>query len=187
MKNLKKHVVFFSLLAFFAICMVFESHAAFVSPTKVFIHDGRTSASVSIANTSDETLVYTFEWERRARSKDGKGMHLLQDGETFEGYRPADPYLVYSPRRVVVEPGETQRVRVFARRSKDMPPGEYRSHLKITADNVEPGQKNRDKLRRIRGHHNDPPGDLHTGHAENRQDKDRHQSDRLKNYERRKK
>lgn len=129
------------LLAGLMLCLASESDAAFISPTKVFIQDGQTSASLSITNNSDEALVFTFEWERRVRSVDGKEARLLKEGETVEGYHPADPYLIYSPRRVVVEAGETQRLRILAQRPKDMAPGEYRSHLNITSESVNPPQE----------------------------------------------
>lgn len=141
MKIWNRWYLIFLLLLSLGGYFVSKSYAAFVSPTRVFINDGRNSSGISILNRSDETLVYTFEWERRVRSKDGKETFLLKDGETYDHYKPADPYLVFSPRRVVIEPGETQRVRIFARRPADMEPGEYRSHLKITSDSLEDPEK----------------------------------------------
>ncbi len=140
MKKLKK-VVFLIALILSSMGMISKGQAAFISPTKIFIHDGQSTATLSISNMGDEALVYTFEWERRMLSKDGKTVTILNEGETAEGYDPADPYLVYSPRRVVVQPGETQRLRIFVRRPKDMAPGEYRSHLKISSDSLHPKEK----------------------------------------------
>lgn len=141
MKTHQIRRAFLPLIALFVLCAPRESEASFISPTKVYIEDGQNSASVSITNTGDETLVYQFEWERRARSQDGQQTILLKEGETMEGYNPADPYLIYSPRKVVVQPDETQRVRILARRPADMPAGEYRSHLKITSETVDPPEK----------------------------------------------
>lgn len=138
MKKIKQCAVFILFLACSGLGFASSSLAAFISPTKIFIHDGQTSASLSITNNSDEALVFTFEWERRVRSEDGSEAEILEEGETHASYHPADPYLVYSPRRVVVEPDETQRVRILVRRPKDMEDGEYRSHLVITSDSVKP-------------------------------------------------
>ena len=49
----------------------------------------------------------------------------------------ADPYSLIpfariSPRRAVISPDSSQQVRVLLRRPKDLPDGEYRSHLKVT-------------------------------------------------------
>lgn len=141
---MNKYIKYLPLLAmfgFFVVVMTAKSYASFISPTKVFINDGQTSTSISITNNSDETAVYTLEWERRVRSEDGKQVQLLKEEETYQGYQPADPYLIFSPKKVVVQPDETQRVRILARRPAGMAPGEYRSHLKITSDDVQPIQK----------------------------------------------
>jgi hypothetical protein len=151
MNNICRHFVFFGCVLVCAMGIAVRGDAGFVSPTKIFIDSGRNAASVSIANIENEPMVYTFEWERRARTPDGKSTHLLQDGESYGKYRPADPYLIYSPRRVVIEPGETQRVRIFARRPKGMPDGEYRSHLKISSESVKPAEKTKAGLGGIGG------------------------------------
>lgn len=135
MKNKNAYALCILLLA---MAIVGPSYAAFISPTKVFIQSNQTSSSISITNNSEETVVYTFEWERRVRSTDGTGVSVLKPGETATDYQPADPYLIFSPRKTIVRQGETQRVRIFARRPKDMPDGEYRSHFKITSESTTP-------------------------------------------------
>ncbi len=141
MKKYKNYLPSLVAFMFCVIVMASKSYASFISPTKVFINNGQTSTSISITNNSDETAVYTLEWERRVRSEDGKQVQLLKEGETYQGYQPADPYLIFSPRRVVVQPDETQQVRILAQRPAGMAPGEYRSHLKITSDDVRPVEK----------------------------------------------
>ena len=49
------------------------------------------------------------------------------------------PHTRYSPRRVTLRPGETQRVKLALRRGADVPEGEYYSHLKVLTlnDNVD--------------------------------------------------
>lgn len=131
---MKTRNIIASLIVLFALLLCVPAYAAFISPTKVFIQSNQTSSSISITNNSEETAVYTFEWERRIHSADGTGVSLLKPGETAANYQPADPYLIFSPRKTIIRPGETQRVRIFARRPKDMPAGEYRSHFKISSE-----------------------------------------------------
>lgn len=116
------------------------SYAAFITPKRVMIDDGERTGIVSLNNRGDEVLVYSFSWERRAQDPNGKTV-VLKDGETLPGYRPADEYLIFSPRRVIVNPGEAQRVRILARRTKDMAPGEYHSHLKIASAPLKEAEK----------------------------------------------
>lgn len=42
------------------------------------------------------------------------------------------PFARISPRRAVITPDSSQQVRILLRRPRDLPDGEYRSHLKVT-------------------------------------------------------
>lgn len=104
--------------------------SAFVSPKRVMIEDRQSSRAITLFNSSNRPMVYTFEWERRVQLPDGT-RKKLKDGETLEGYRPADEMLFYSPRQVVVPPGKFQVVRLLAKRPSNIEEGEYHSHLLI--------------------------------------------------------
>lgn len=112
-----------------------KSHADYFLPKIVMIEHGARAATISIFNQSNYDKVYTFGWERRVQLPDGKRLKL-DEGQTVEGYRPADDYLIYSPRQVVVPAGQSQKVRLLARRTADMLEGEYHSHFKISPDRL---------------------------------------------------
>lgn len=123
--------VFFSILFSGA-----NAHATFVAPKRVMINDGQTAAAITIQNRNKQAMIYRFDWERRPQAPDGTRL-LLKKGETSPGYRPADEMLVFSPRQVIIQPGQTQRVRILARRPSNIQSGEYHSHLLIIPDPVE--------------------------------------------------
>ncbi len=108
---------------------------AFISPKRVIIKDEQRTGRILIANRGDKTLAYSFEWQQRVQAEGGK-ISLLDEGVTVPGHRPVSDYLVFSPRRMVLRPGERQIVRIFVRRTADMVEGEYHSHLLIKADPV---------------------------------------------------
>ena len=129
MQHPKKTVLFFlflSILSFWPI----NSHATFVSPKRVMIEDGQRVAVVIINNGKDETMVYSFSWEQRIQSPTGESI-LLKEGETAPGFMPASPILQFSPRRVVIGPKKSQKVRILVKRPSNLPKGEYHSHLLI--------------------------------------------------------
>lgn len=127
----------FLLFTIISLQMLFAppGFADYFIPKVVTIENGQRAASITILNRSNYAKVYEFEWEHRVQLPDGT-RDILEDGETMEGYRPADPYLVFSPRRVIVQPGQSQKLRIMARRTADMEPGEYRSHLVIKPDRL---------------------------------------------------
>ena len=109
-----------------------EASATFISPPRVIIDSNQVASEMVILNRSDETRVYNFQWLDRAMTADAK---IAADDEiaNIKDYRPASPFLVYSPRQVILGPGETQRIRFFVKRNK-MTDGEYRSHILIRGE-----------------------------------------------------
>lgn len=109
------------------------AYATFVTPKRVNIPHGRRAAAITVFNSREEPMVFTFEWERRAQLPGGDVV-LLEEGQDVPGYRPVHDMLVLSPRRVVLQPGEQQKIRILARRPADLEKGEYHSHLKVKSD-----------------------------------------------------
>ncbi len=111
-----------------------EAWATFISPKRVMIEDRQRSAKLTIHNGSENTTVYRFEWERRAQTPDGKEVLLLKEGEDSPGYQPVGDMLRFSPRQVILKPGEHQKIRFLVRRPADLPEGEYHSHFLIKTE-----------------------------------------------------
>ena len=53
--------------------------------------------------------------------------------KTEESHKFADKLIRFAPRQVALEPGATQTVRIMVRKPRNLPPGEYRSHLYFRA------------------------------------------------------
>lgn len=97
-----------------------------VAPRLVELTSKHRSTTLHVINTGDEKQTYRITLRNYAM--DGKGQ--LAPSEMAQGEdRFADKLIRYSPRQVTLNPGEMQMVRVMFRRSTDLQPGEYRSHL----------------------------------------------------------
>lgn len=126
---------FLSVFVLVALGFMAPAHALFVSPDRLIIEDGQRSAEITISNRSDKPVVVRFDWERRAMNADGQ-LVLVEEGQTMLGYKPADPYIRFSPRQVVLQPRQHQKVRVLIRRTDDMTDGEYGSHFLIKEEPI---------------------------------------------------
>lgn len=111
-----------------------QSFATFISPKMIMIEANENTGTMFIVNKSTETMAYSFEWQIRAQMPNDEVLLLESEADAPEGYRAVDPYLQFSPRRVVLKPGEGQRLRFLVRRTRDMEQGEYHSHLLVKAD-----------------------------------------------------
>jgi len=127
-----------------------KAHAVFVSPTYIMFEDNQRTARLTLNNRSNQTKVVTFEWQQRAMTEGGK-IKEIKDGVNVPGYRPADPYVKFSPRRVVLKPYQYQKIRFILRRPADMAPGEYHSHLLIKEENYQNALVNREKNSKKKG------------------------------------
>lgn len=128
MKN--KINIAFLLLSLCLTALPLKAHATFVVPKRVMIDQGRNSGVVTIMNRTDKAYSYTFDFEDRAQGPNGENL-LLKEGETTPGFKSAKDMMIMSPRQVVVQPGQSQKIRIMARRPADLPEGEYHSHLLI--------------------------------------------------------
>ena len=117
-----------------------QGQALFVSPDRLMIEDGQRSAEVIISNRSNKPVVVRFEWERRAMNDKG-GLALVGENEVIPGYQPADPYLRFSPRQVILQPRQHQKVRILVRRTDDLQDGEYHSHFLIKEEPLQTNQE----------------------------------------------
>lgn len=101
-----------------------------VAPTRV-VFEGRTrSAQVTLVNKGTEQAVYRVTLERRRMLEDGRFEEVdeEQPGELF-----ATDLIRFAPRRVNLEPNQSQTIRILVRKPRDLPAGEYRSHMLFRA------------------------------------------------------
>lgn len=101
-----------------------------VSPTRVVFEGRKRTAEILLINRGSETETYRITF---------KNMRMLEDGtyediaEPREGEEFAEDLIRYSPRQVVIGPGNSQTIRLMLRKPTDLASGEYRSHLHFRA------------------------------------------------------
>lgn len=97
-----------------------------VAPTRLILEDGARHAEFTLVNKGNRTEHYRISLQGRRMDPDGR---VVRADEPRAGERFAHELIRFSPRRVVLPPGEPQTVRILVRRPDGLAPGEYRSHL----------------------------------------------------------
>ncbi len=100
----------------------------FISPMRVVIEDGQRTAVIGVTNKSQRVRKYKIDIINQAMGPDG----VTQLVDTFP--YAAKRMLRYMPREIILEPNQRQVVRVMARRPRDLPPGDYHSHILFDED-----------------------------------------------------
>jgi P pilus assembly chaperone PapD len=97
-------------------------------PTRLVFDKNERAAQLELINNGKETATYRITLVNRRMNEIGEfsGVDTPLPGEQF-----SDEMLRYSPRQVVLAPGESQTVRVLLRRPANLQQGEYRSHLQF--------------------------------------------------------
>ncbi len=102
-----------------------------LTPTRLVLEPGKTLGQVTLYNSGGETVTYRVEDVELEAMPQG-GYSALEDGaETPEW--AASRYLRYAPRQVTLGAGERQVVKVISRAPRDLPAGEFRSHLRFSS------------------------------------------------------
>lgn len=101
-----------------------------VSPTRVVLEGRDRSAQLGLVNKGSETATYRITVINMHMSEDG---NMTEVAKPVEGQQFAGNLFRYSPRQVTLEPGASQAIRLLLRKPKDLPDGEYRSHMMMRA------------------------------------------------------
>lgn len=141
MKNLKfnllsQHGNFYgtrvvSLLLFFITFLASLNCSAslLITPSRVVFEDRTRTEQVTLNNKGSETTTYRISFIRQNMTVDGN-FEAVEEGQ--EGLY-SDEIVRYSPRQVMLAPGQTQVVRLMLRKPKSLADGEYRSHMLLQA------------------------------------------------------
>lgn len=100
--------------------------AVTITPRRVVFEGRSRTAEVTLFNRGQSSAVYRLSFVQARMTENGELETIAEPGPDDQ---PADPYVRYAPRQVVLEPGTPQTVRLFLRKPSDLAPGEYRSHL----------------------------------------------------------
>ncbi|HEY0141980.1 MAG TPA: fimbria/pilus periplasmic chaperone [Thermoanaerobaculia bacterium] len=98
-----------------------------VAPTRVVLSERTRTAEIALINTGSSTTTYRIGFRHMRMNESGQLVEV--DGP--DGERFADPYLVYTPRQVTLEPRVAQTVRIRLRLPEGAEEGEYRTHLEF--------------------------------------------------------
>lgn len=114
-----------------------------IHPTLVMFEGNERSATITLTNRGDEIGTFETGWVDYTMTPQG-GLLKMDDVAPWS----VQPYVRYSPRRVTLDPGESQVVKVALRRSNDAAPGEYYSHFRVLTLNSEDPTNNDTKAAR---------------------------------------
>lgn len=128
-----RKLIYSALALFMTAFMMQASHAQeegkagiLVTPTRVVLEGKNRSASISLANNGNKEGNYKLEFVNKRMTESGG---IVNADKAMEGELFADDILRISPRRVFLKPGDHQNIRILLRKPKDLPDGEYRTHL----------------------------------------------------------
>lgn len=121
-------------LLFIATLLVSYSSTAalLITPSRVVFEDRTRSEQVTLTNKGDETATYRISFVRKNMTEDGKFVTIAMDENDKDGMY-SDTMVRYSPRQIVLAPGQSQVVRLLLRKPRGLADGEYRSHLLMQA------------------------------------------------------
>ncbi|MDB5459366.1 MAG: hypothetical protein JWO72_1107 [Caulobacteraceae bacterium] len=110
-----------------------------VSPRRVVFEANSRAQTVLIFNAGTQPATYNIELVDRVMMLDGRILTIAESPQTPDAaavvgrLKSAKAFVNFTPRRVTLAPGESQTIRVRALRPADLPAGEYRTHLTVTA------------------------------------------------------
>ncbi len=101
-----------------------------ITPLQVVFKERERTAEIVLVNTSDKTNTYRLRWEQLDQFE-GEGGYVPAEDDVRKERTDLEDFAVFTPRQVTLGPNEKQTVRLAVRRPKDLPDGEYKSHLKF--------------------------------------------------------
>jgi len=118
------------VIALLLCSLMLSSHATAelsVSPRRIVLDQADRAATVTLLNRGAVSETYRIYWVYRRMTEDLN----IEAAESADdaGVGDAAAFIRYAPRQVTLMPGESQTVRLLARRPADLPEGEYRTHL----------------------------------------------------------
>jgi len=130
MATLKFSVGFMVLASIFGI---YKSARAdiLITPSQVVFEDRDRFGSVMLVNTGNESRTYDMEW-MFFEMIDGAGNYDVVDKPPSEF--DLSKYVIFSPRRVTLAAGASQKIKLALRRPSEIPEGDYHVHLKFALD-----------------------------------------------------
>ena len=102
-----------------------------VAPTKVVFEGNKSTQELVLRNRGADVATYRISVVNREKNPETGRMEDIELSGYENGY--ADQMIRYSPRTVVLRPGEVQTIRVALKKPDDLPNGEYRTRMVFQA------------------------------------------------------
>src|SRR6185437_7920487 len=110
-----------------------------ISPKRVVFGPNGRGATVYVFNRGTAPATYSIAVVDRAMMPDGR-IEAIDDADksapeasVAARVRSAKTFVIFTPRRVTLQPNESQTIRLRALRPANLATGEYRTHLTVTA------------------------------------------------------
>lgn len=130
-----KKVLIFTFIAIIGIVMCVAeqvnadgARGLVVTPKRIVFEKEDRILEVILSNRGDKEETYRISMVNKAMLEDGQ---LILTDKPAEGEFFASDVVRYSPRKIVLAPKASQKVRLMSRMKADSKDGEYRSHLLI--------------------------------------------------------
>lgn len=107
-----------------------------IAPTRVVLENGERSTELVLVNKGTESAAYRVSVENRRMKSDGS-MEAADNAMPDERF--AKDFVRFTPRRVILEPGAKQTIRISVQ-TAGLEPGEYRSHLRLQSAPLSAGK-----------------------------------------------
>ncbi|MGA0599177.1 hypothetical protein ACO2Q3_00570 [Caulobacter sp. KR2-114] len=110
-----------------------------ISPHRIVFDPNTRVSTVLVFNTGDAPASYNIELIDRVMAADGSLISLADAqkapalADAVARLKTAREMVTFTPRRVVLAPGESQTIRIRVLRPDGLAPGDYRTHLTVTA------------------------------------------------------
>ncbi len=128
-RHLNSRILCFLLLIASLFLSLNSSAALLITPSRVVFEDRTRSEQVTLTNQGDKSATYRISFVRKNMTEDGRFV-VVEEG--VEGMY-SDTMVRYSPRQIILAPGQSQVIRLLLRKPRGLADGEYRSHLLMQA------------------------------------------------------
>jgi len=108
-----------------------------LSPKRVTFNAATRATAVYIFNRGNTAATYSISLVDRLMTPDGRFLTVDEamqdpvDAVLAATLQSAAKMIIHSPRRITLQPNESQTIRILAQRPADLPAGEYRTHLTV--------------------------------------------------------
>ncbi len=113
-----------------------------IVPTRIVLEGRTRTEQVMVINKGLTSATYRLRFKNMRMTEAGEYEDIANTTDALPGEQFVADLIRFSPRQVEIAPGESQVVRLLLRKPKNLPEGEYRSHLLFQSVPPESSGKN---------------------------------------------